>query len=154
MLGAIVGITLTAGTVAGASAYLKATKSNVKIVVDGKQAQLSESPLNVNGRLYLPVRDTANALGYSVQSVTSSKVELKEGVSTNSAPVSPNKESSSSNYTTSLKTVNNLKETYSTNGKLDAEKIRVALDSGTLDVNAVDSVTGNSLLHLVILENN
>ncbi|PIH57173.1 hypothetical protein CS562_22555 [Paenibacillus sp. LK1] len=164
MLGAIVGVVATAGSVAGAATYFKATQSSVKIVVDGTQAKLSDSPLNVNGKLYLPVRDTANALGYSVESVTSSQVSLKEGTSTSQSTTNSNITNgqnssnsitpSSSNNTTTSKKVNNLKETYSTDDKLDAEKLRTALNNGTLDVNSVDSVTGNSLLHLVILENN
>ncbi|WP_256975014.1 stalk domain-containing protein [Paenibacillus amylolyticus] len=160
MLGAIVGVAVTAGSAVGAATYFKATQSNVKIVVDGSQAKLSESPLNVNGKLYLPVRDTANALGYSVQSVTTSQVSLKESAtSSNTTSPSNNNTSgtpsnSTNNNSTSNKKVNNLKETYSTDGKLDAEKIRTALNNGTLDVNSVDSASGNSLLHLVVLENN
>jgi hypothetical protein len=173
MLGAVVGITLTAGTAVGAATYLKATQSNVKIVVDGTQVKLSDSPLNVNGRLYLPVRDTANALGYSVESVTSSKVSLKEGTSasnttTNNGTTSsnngstggqsgtgatnPSNSNSGSSSTTASKKVKNLRETYSTDGKLDAEKIRTALNNGTLDVNAQDSDTMDTLLHFAVLD--
>ncbi|MGV2887918.1 stalk domain-containing protein [Paenibacillus taichungensis] len=165
-LGAIVGITVTAGTAVGAASYLKATQSNVKIVVDGTQAKLSESPLNVNGKLYLPVRDTANAMGYSVESVTSTQVSLKEGTSTsngtNNGSTGSNDSSSgttvtnpsTNNNNSTSKKVKNLKETYSTDDKLDAEKIRTALNIGTLDVNAQDSTDGNSLLHYVVLEDN
>ncbi|WP_405130534.1 stalk domain-containing protein [Paenibacillus sp. FSL H8-0317] len=164
LLGAIVGVTLTGATAVGAATYLKATQSSVKLVVDGTQAKLSDSPLNVNGRLYLPVRDTANAMGYSVESVTKSQVSLKEGVSssdtTNNSSSTGSKtgsaESPSQNTnTTTSKKVNNLKETYSTDGKLDADKIRTALNAGTLDVNAQDSSNGgNTLLMYVIEENN
>lgn len=154
LLGAVVGITLTAGTAVGAASYLKATQSNVKIVVDGSQAKLSESPLNVNGKLYLPVRDTANALGYSVQSVTSSTVSLKEGTSNTSNSSAGNSTATTSNSSTASKKVKNLKETYSTDGKLDASKIRAALDNKTLDLNSVDQDTGNTLLHYTIEENN
>lgn len=158
MLGAIVGIAVTAGSAVGAAAYLKVTQSNVKIVVDGTQAKLSDSPLNVNGKLYLPVRDTANAMGYSVESVTSSQVSLKENTSSssNSASMSnaeANNTTASQNSAASKK-VKNLQETYSTDGKLDAEKIRTALNNGSLDVNTQDSDSLNSLLHYVILENN
>ncbi|RPK29381.1 ankyrin repeat domain-containing protein [Paenibacillus xylanexedens] len=165
-LGMIVGITVTAGTAVGAATYLKATQSNVKIVIDGTQAKLSDSPINVNGRLYLPVRDTANAMGYSVESVTSSQVSLKEGTTvsttTNSGSNGSNNSSSgttvttpsNTNNTSTSKKVNNLKETYSTDGKLNAEKIRTALNDGTLDVNAQDSNDGNTLLHYTIIENN
>lgn len=48
-----------------------------------------------------------------------------------------------------------MKEIYSTDNKLDAEKIRTALNNGTLDVNAQDlSNGGNTLLMYVIEENN
>jgi len=164
MLGAIVGVAVTAGSAVGAATYLKATQSNVKLVVDGSQAKLSESPLNVNGKLYLPVRDTANAMGYSVESVTSSTVSLKEN-STNSSSSTSNSGSTSSTSTNSVnntkpqsttanKKVKNLQETYSTDGKLDTTKIRSALDNKTLDLNAVDQDTGNTLLHYAIEENN
>ncbi|NMI04805.1 hypothetical protein HF638_12510 [Paenibacillus sp. SZ31] len=164
LLGAIVGITFTAGTEIGAATYLKATQSNVKVVVDGTQAKLSDSPLNVNGRLYLPVRETANAMGYTVESVTSSQVSLKEGATssnvTNSGSTSGQSgtvvtaPSNNNTNTTASKKVKNLKETYSTNGKLDADKIRTALNNGTLDVNAQDSETLETLLMLVVKEDN
>ncbi|WP_340032486.1 hypothetical protein NSQ20_11505 [Paenibacillus sp. FSL K6-1122] len=160
MLGAIVGVVATAGSVAGAATYFKATQSSVKIVVDGAQAKLSESPMNINGKLFLPVRDTANAMGYSVESVTSSQVTLKESSassntampSNNSTSTTPN--SSTNTNPTSSKKVNNLKELYSTDDKLDAEKIRTALNNGTLDLNATDESSGDSLLHIVISEDN
>lgn len=157
MLGAVVGVTLTAGTAVGAATYLKATQSNVKLVVDGSQAKLSESPLNVNGRLYLPVRDTANALGYSVESVTSSQVSLKEGVTTSNITTNNGSTGTTTipnTSTTTSKKVKNLKETYSTDGKLDATKIRTALNNGTVDVNAQDSDSGKTLLIFVIEEDN
>ncbi|WP_431785776.1 ankyrin repeat domain-containing protein [Paenibacillus lactis] len=158
LLGMIIGAALTAGSVVGASAYLKATKSNVKLVVDGTQAKLSDSPLNVNGKLYLPVRDTANVLGYSVQSVTSSTVTLKENTTSktnNTGTTSTDSTTNSNaNNSTTSKTVKNLKETYSNDGKLDATKIRTALDNKSLDLNSKDSDTGNTLLHYAILENN
>ncbi|WDQ34981.1 stalk domain-containing protein [Paenibacillus marchantiae] len=167
LLGAVVGITLTTGTAVGATTYLKATQSNVKIVVDGTQAKLSDSPLNVNGRLYLPVRDTANAMGYSVESVTSTQVSLEKGSTTNSttntgstgsqsgSAIVPSQSSDNNTSTTTSKKVKNLRETYSTDEKLDAEKIRTALNNGTLDVNAQDSTNGgNTLLMYVIEEDN
>ncbi|MCP1185101.1 ankyrin repeat domain-containing protein [Paenibacillus sp. 1781tsa1] len=160
MLGAIVGVAVTAGSAVGAATYLKATQSNVKIVVDGAQAKLSESPLNVNGKLYLPVRDTANAMGYSVESVTSSQVSLKDSSASSSSTTPPVNSTSSTpsnstnTNTTASKKVKNLKETYSTDGKLDAEKIRTALNNGTLDVNAQDSTSLQTLLMMAIDENN
>ncbi|MCM3256982.1 stalk domain-containing protein [Paenibacillus lautus] len=169
VLGAFVGVALTSATVVGAASYLKATVYNVNIVVDGKEAKLSDKPLNVNGKTYLPVRDTASALGYGVASVSSSKIELKSGAtpSTGTSTSTPNNSTDNqtvnqtgNNNNTSKPNnskgvyVKNLKETYSTDGKLDATKIREALNSGALDVNSQDEETGNTLLHYVILENN
>lgn len=164
LLGAIVGVTVTAGTAVGAATYLKATQSNVKIVVDGSQAKLSESPMNINGKLYLPVRDTANAMGYSVESVTSSQVSLKEGVSASSTTSngstgnSVNNSNNSNNSTTTNNSggqyVQGLHEKYSTDGKLDAAKVKEAITTQKITVNTQDKDTGNSLMHYVVLENN
>lgn len=164
VLGAFVGVALTSATVVGAASYLKATVYNVKIIVDGKETKLSDKPLNVNGKTYLPVRDTANALGYGVSGVSSTKIELKSGATpsngtnTGSSSNSTGNQTGSNNNTSKPDSkgvyVKNLKETYSTDGKLDATKIREALNSGKLDVNAQDEETGNTLLHYVILENN
>lgn len=164
VLGAFVGVALTSATVVGAASYLKATVYNVKIVVDGKETKLSDKPLNVNGKTYLPVRDTANALGYGVSSVSSSKIELKSGTVPNTETNTVSSSNSTGNQTGSNNNtskpdskgayVKNLKETYSTDGKIDATKIREALNSGNLDVNSQDEENGNTLLHYVILENN
>ncbi|WP_260984587.1 stalk domain-containing protein [Paenibacillus xylanexedens] len=161
MLGAIVGVAVTAGSAVGAATYFKATQSNVKVIVDGTQATLSVSPMNIGGKLYLPVRDTANAMGYSVESVTNSQVSLKESTISSSVATSTTSNSStttvpnnSTNVNTTSKKVKNLKEMYSTDGKLDAEKIRTALNNSTLGVNDQDSDTGKTLLILAIEENN
>ncbi|MCG7377390.1 copper amine oxidase N-terminal domain-containing protein [Paenibacillus sp. ACRSA] len=164
-LGLIVGVAVTAGTAVGAATYLKATQSNVKIVVDGNQAKLSDSPMNIGGRLYLPVRDTANVMGYSVESVTSSQVSLKEGLTASNTAnggstsgqsgtvvTTPSSSNSGSANTTASRKIANLRETYSTNGKLDAEKIRIALNNGALDVNSTDSTNGNNTLLMYVIE--
>ncbi|MCY9517217.1 stalk domain-containing protein [Paenibacillus apiarius] len=152
--GIFIGVALSAGTVVGATTYLKATQSNVKIVVNDTEAKLSNPPVHVNGKLYLPVRDTANALGYSVQSVTRSAVTLKEGISQNTSAQTNESKTKTNSVKKEYQMVKNLKETYSTDGKLDAAKIKEALNNGTLDVNAQDTDTGNTLLMYVILENN
>lgn len=115
--------------------------------------------MNVNGRTYLPVRDTANALGYVVASVSSSKIELKSGATKTSSNNTSDKTGSTNNTSKPSDSkgevyVKNLRETYSIDGKLDATRIREALNNGSLDVNAQDEGTGNTLLHYVILENN
>ncbi|MBN3522249.1 hypothetical protein JSQ80_00015 [Paenibacillus apiarius] len=128
---------------------------NIKVVVGENQAKLSDSPLNVNGKTYLPLRDTASALGYSVQSVTSSEITLKEKTKVNTEKEQKNKAKNDKTKTT-IQTVKmkNLKETYSTDGKLDAAKLKEALNDGTLDVNAQDADTGITLMHYVVLEDN
>ncbi|MFW5433175.1 stalk domain-containing protein [Paenibacillus apiarius] len=152
--GIFIGVALSAGTVVGATTYLKATQSNVKLVVNETEAKLSNPPVHVNGKLYLPVRDTANALGYSVQSVTHSTVTLKEGISQNTSAQTNDSKAKENIQKKENQMVKNLKETYSTDGKLDAAKIKEALNNATLNVNAQDTDTGNTLLMYVILEDN
>nr|WP_240463821.1 stalk domain-containing protein [Paenibacillus apiarius] len=154
-MGLLVGAILTAGTAVGAATFYKATPMNIKVVVGENQAKLSDSPLNVNGKTYLPLRDTASALGYSVQSVTSSEITLKEKTKVNTEKEQKNKAKNDKTKTT-IQTVKmkNLKETYSTDGKLDAAKLKEALNDGTLDVNAQDADTGITLMHYVVLEDN
>ncbi|MFW5433178.1 stalk domain-containing protein [Paenibacillus apiarius] len=155
LLGLFVGAILTAGTAVGAATFYKATPMNIKVVVGENQAKLSDSPLNVNGKTYLPLRDTASALGYSVQSVTSSEITLKEKANVDKEKVQKNTAKNDKTKTT-IKTVKmkNLKETYSADGKLDAAKLKEALNDGTLDVNAQDADTGMTLMHYVVLEDN
>lgn len=164
VLGVVAGGVLFSGVAVGAANYLKASIYNVKIVVDNKEAKLSDQPLNVNGKTYLPLRDTANALGYGVSSVTSSKIELKSGGATISIPSNPNTGSASTNNNNGStltkpsngkgEYVRDLKTKYSTDEKLDAAKLKIAIDSGEITVNAQDEATGDSLLQMVIKENN
>ncbi|MFW5433181.1 ankyrin repeat domain-containing protein [Paenibacillus apiarius] len=155
LLGLLVGAILTAGTAVGAATFYKAMPMNITVVVGENQAKLSDSPLNVNGKTYLPLRDTASALGYSVQSVTSSEITLKEKANVDKEKVQKNTAKNDKTKTT-IKTVKmkNLKETYSADGKLDAAKLKEALNDGTLDVNAQDADTGMTLMHYVVLEDN
>jgi len=156
LLGVVIGATLTSATAVGAANYLKANIYNVKIVVDNKEAKLTDQPLNVNGRTYLPLRDTANALGYGVSSVTSSKIELKSDGST------PATSSTSTTDKTTTSTTNNAKGEYvkdlenkfSSDGKIDANKVKLAIAAGEISVNAQDEATGNSLLHYAVLQDN
>ncbi|OMD78247.1 ankyrin repeat domain-containing protein [Paenibacillus odorifer] len=152
-LGLIVGITLTAGTAVGAATYLKATPKTVKIVVGSNQK--SVEAMNVQNKLYVPVRDAGDSFGYSVSGVTSSTVTFAEGVTTNSAGTGTN---AGNENTSSTKAggeyVQDLHKKYSTDGKLDAEKIKAALAAKEITINVQDKETGNSLLHYVVLEDN
>jgi hypothetical protein len=153
-LGLVVGITLTAGTTIGAANFLKATPKTVSIVVGSNKA--SVSAMNVNEKLYIPVRDAATSFGYSVSGVTSTTVTFAEGktaVTTNSGIAST---TTGNTVTTQAEGqyVDKLHDKYSTDGKLDANKVKMGIAAGEITVNSQDAETGNSLMHFVVLESN
>ncbi|ASA22768.1 ankyrin repeat domain-containing protein [Paenibacillus donghaensis] len=151
-LGLIVGVTLTAGTAVGAATYLKAIPKTVKIVVGNNQS--SVEAMNVNNKLYVPVRDAGNSFGYSVAGVTSSAVTFKEGATTTAKSGDATKNVSTATTKTGGEYVQGLHDKYSTEGKLDANKIKVGIAAGEITANSIDKETGNSLLHFVVLEDN
>ncbi|ODA08125.1 stalk domain-containing protein [Paenibacillus polymyxa] len=157
LVGAIVGVAVTLSGAAGASTYLKATLTPTKIIVDGEQAKLSDSPINVNGKAYLPLRDTASAMGYNVASASGSKIELVKGNGTTSAPsstLSATTTTKSEPATTAVKSGGKTfnVDQYTKGDKLDSEKIAAAIASGELTINSQDS-NGDSILHWVIRKN-
>lgn len=160
LLGTIVGITLTAGTAVGAATILKATPKTVKIVVGSNQK--SVEAMNVQNKLYVPVRDAGDSFGYSVSGVTSSTVTFNQGVKTgNTTPADNKSNTSTTNSPTNTKPekagtelVDRLHDKYSTDGKLDANKVKAGIAAKEITVNAQNKEDGNSLLHYVVLENN
>ncbi|MEK4207161.1 hypothetical protein [Paenibacillus sp. FSL R10-2788] len=155
-LGLIVGITLTAGTAVGAATYLKATPKKVNIVVGSSQK--SVEAMNVNEKLYVPVRDAGDSFGYTVSGVTSSTVTFTEGVTTKAVGTGTTTNNTSTNNTkpenAGAELVEGLRDKYSTDGKLDAAKIKAGIAAKEITVNAQNKEDGNSLLHYVILEDN
>ena len=158
LAGAIFGVAVAVSGVAGASTYLKATLTPTKIIVDGEQAKLSDSPINVNGKAYLPLRDTASAMGYNVASASGGKIELVKSNGTVSTPSSTPSATTTTNSepaTTAVKqggkTFN--VEQYTKGDKLDSEKIAAAIASGELTINSQDAATGKSLLMYVVEKN-
>lgn len=164
-LGLVAGITLTAGTTIGAANYLKATPKTVKVVVGNTQK--SVEAMNVQNKLYVPVREAGVSFGYSVSGVTSSTVTFaenkaigtKEGTGTSKGSTDTTKGSTTSNNAAPAKNtggeyVQGLHDKYSTDGKLDANKVKAGIAAGEITVNAQDKETGNSLLNYVILEDN
>ncbi|MEJ3719109.1 stalk domain-containing protein [Paenibacillus polymyxa] len=157
LAGAIFGVAVAVSGVAGASTYLKATLTPTKIIVDGEQAKLSDSPINVNGKAYLPLRDTASAMGYNVASASGGKIEL---VKSNGAIPTPSSTPSATTTTKSESATTAVKqggktfnvEQYSKGDKLDSEKIAAAIASGELTINSQDA-NGDSILHWVIRKN-
>lgn len=150
LMGAVVGVTLTAGTTIGAANYLKATQQTVKIVVGSNQS--SVSAVNVNNKLYIPVRDAGNTFGYSVSGVTSSTVTFAEGAT--KPVISEIKKGSTASTQVGGEYVQGLHEKYSTDGKLDAAKVKAGIAAKEISINAQDKETGLSLLQYVIKENN
>ncbi|MET3209895.1 UNVERIFIED_CONTAM: hypothetical protein ABIC26_002843 [Paenibacillus sp. PvR008] len=157
LAGAIFGVAVTVSGVAGASTYLKATLTPTKIIVDGEQAKLSDSPINVNGKAYLPLRDTASAMGYNVASASGGKIELVKSngtVSTPSSTPSATTTTKSEPATTAVKSGGKTfnVDQYTKGDKLDSEKIAAAIASGELTINSQDA-NGDSILHWVIRKN-
>ncbi|MEC4565327.1 stalk domain-containing protein [Paenibacillus sp. CMAA1739] len=157
LAGAIFGVAVAVSGVAGASTYLKATLTPTKIIVDGEQAKLSDSPINVNGKAYLPLRDTASAMGYNVASASGGTIELVKSNGTTPAPSSTpsattttKSEPATSAVKQGGKTFN--VEQYTKGDKLDSEKIAAAIASGELTINSQDA-NGDSILHWVIRKN-
>ncbi|MDN4084853.1 stalk domain-containing protein [Paenibacillus polymyxa] len=157
LAGAIFGVAVAVSGVAGASTYLKATLTPTKIIVDGEQAKLSDSPINVNGKAYLPLRDTASAMGYNVASASGAKIEL---VKSNGATPAPSSTPSATTTTKSESPTTAVKsggktfnvDQYTKGDKLDSEKIAAAIASGELTINSQDA-NGDSILHWVIRKN-
>ncbi|QNR65538.1 hypothetical protein IAQ67_16785 [Paenibacillus peoriae] len=157
LAGAIFGVAVAVSGVAGASTYLKATLTPTKIIVDGEQAKLSDSPINVNGKAYLPLRDTASAMGYNVASASGGKIELVKSNGTTPAPSSTPSAATNTKSepaTTAVKQGGKIfnVEQYAKGDKLDSEKIAAAIASGELTINSQDA-NGDSILHWVIRKN-
>ncbi|KZE65174.1 hypothetical protein AV545_04420 [Paenibacillus jamilae] len=157
LAGTIFGVAVAVSGVAGASTYLKATLTPTKIVVNGQEAKLNDSPVNVNGKAYLPLRDTASAMGYNVASASGAKIEL---VKSNGATPAPSSTPSATTTTKSEPATTAVKQggktfnvdQYTKGDKLDSEKIAAAIASGELTINSQDA-NGDSILHWVIRKN-
>lgn len=159
VIGLGTGILLTASVSVGASNFVKATLLDTKVIVNGVEAKLNDQPISVNGRSYLPVRDTASAMGYSVKSANSSKIELVEGVTSQliQSTATTSTQSTEANATKTTTTNKGVK-TFDVNqflkgDKLDSEKIAQAIASNELTINSQDAATGKSLLMYVVEKN-
>jgi hypothetical protein len=149
LLGTLVGVALTCSTVVGAANYLKATAKDVKLTVGNKVT--SVSAVNVNNKLYIPVRDSGEAFGFHVADVTSSAVTFKEK---NSSTTTSNSATSTSSKNQGDNYVTGLEKNYSVDGKINAEKVALGIASGELTINSADADSGNSLIHYAVLQDN
>ncbi|WP_098741708.1 stalk domain-containing protein [Paenibacillus sp. EZ-K15] len=152
-LGAIVGVALTAGTVVGAAVYLKAVPSHSKILVNGSEAKLTESPVVIQNKLYVPVRDFSEALGYQVGSVGADQIGIIPKSSNGEAiPVGPTTPSESEGAPAQERPlVKNLGKLIEVNGELNMQKIYIVIAAGEAKLYSQDEATGNGLLHYLIL---
>jgi hypothetical protein len=83
IIGAVVGATLMFSTQAFAAIgeKIEAIYAEFKLIVNGKEIVLDETPIVVNGNSYLPVRSLSNMLGYDVTYRADSRtIELRNGV--------------------------------------------------------------------------
>ncbi|EGG34017.1 stalk domain-containing protein [Paenibacillus sp. HGF5] len=153
-LGAIVGVSLTAGTAVGAAVYLKAFPSQSKIVVNGSEARLSDSPVVIQNKLYVPVRDFSEALGYRVGSVGPEGIGIIPQSSNGEAiPVGPTAPSESEGAPAHERhLVKNLGKLIEVNGELNMQKIYIVIAAGEARLYSQDETTGNGLLHYLILD--
>ena len=64
----VIGMMLGAATIsAAAPSTVQAVITNLKIIVNGEEQKLANSPVVVNGTTYLPVRDTAGIFDADIQ---------------------------------------------------------------------------------------
>ncbi|AUO05283.1 hypothetical protein C0638_01200 [Paenibacillus sp. lzh-N1] len=151
------GVILTASASVGASNFVKAKLTpDTKIVVNGQQAKLNDSPISVNGKAYLPLRDVSSAMGYSVKSASGSKIELvQDGTNSSKSTATTQSTKVDTASTTAVKqggkTFN--VEQFLKGDKLDSEKIAAAIASGELTINSQEAATGKSLLMYAIEKN-
>lgn len=155
VLGTAFGLALSVGSVAvAANTDLVAKIAGYSIKVNGKQQALTNKPVVINGSTYLPLRETANIVGYSVTlNGTTISLDSKSGTSTSNPTQSTNKGNTTEGKA-KVTFVKDLESKYSTNGKLDPDKLKVGLAAGEITVNSQDEDTGLSLLQYVIKEDN
>ena len=94
VLGIIIGS--ASSTFAAVGDSITAIFSDANIKIEGQEVRLESSPANINGSLYLPLRETANLLGYDVTYKADSKtVEFTEGSEVKSLDTTTTREDSS-----------------------------------------------------------
>ncbi|GMX64373.1 hypothetical protein Elgi_36420 [Paenibacillus elgii] len=158
--GVLVGaVVATAGSaLAAQNETISATFAEFNILVNGKQASLSDKPVVIEGSSYLPVRAISNTLGYQVQyngesrtiSLANDGNKYLKTDDSNAQPagkVEENKQVSNGNF------VQDLKGKYSKEGKLNLDLIKAAIDKKEIQLNTQDEETGNSLVFYAIIEN-
>lgn len=154
--GVIVGVLVATGTSVYAANQITGVFADFNVLVNGNKVSLEQEPLVVDGSTYLKVREVSEMLGYDVQYENASRtISLSnDGKKYLASDDSGKGELMEEKTVIEGKYINDLAAKYSEDGKLSADKIRTAIENGTLDVNSQDEETGDSLFILAIKENN
>lgn len=81
VIGFICGAIFFSGVSYAASGKLTATIASYKVYVNGKEQNLKNKPVVIDGITYLPVREVSNALGYNV-TLNKGNIMLDNGTAT------------------------------------------------------------------------
>ncbi|MCM3274157.1 stalk domain-containing protein [Paenibacillus elgii] len=159
--GVLVGaVVATAGSaLAAQNETISATFAEFNILVNGKQASLSDKPVVIEGSSYLPVRSISNTLGYQVQYDGESRTislanDGNKYLKTDESNAQPAGKVEDNKVVINGSVVKDLKGKYSKEGKLNLDLIKAAIDKKELQLNTQDEETGNSLVFYAIIENN
>jgi hypothetical protein len=157
LIGLLVGIALSFSSVAFANnEEVKGIFASFRILINGKEIQLEQQPLVIDGSTYLPLRKISELFGYEVQYEDSTRTI---SLSNDGKKYLSNldKEEYSNLQSQDQPTnhfVLDLKNKYSSNGKLNLDLIKEGIEKKELTLNSQDEETGDSLLILSIRENN
>lgn len=166
IVGLITGSLLMIGGTAVASNVIEAKLYNAKIVVNGQVVALADSPINANGRTYLPVRALSEAIGYEVDfDGTNKVVTLSNGnVTTNNTNGNQTTNEQKETTTTKPSTPSSKGDDVLIEGLLekaikysegdkkdihDMDAIKQMIEVDGINVNAKDKATGMSLTAIV-----
>ncbi|GIP32601.1 stalk domain-containing protein [Paenibacillus sp. J2TS4] len=154
--GVIVGALVATGTSVYAASQITGMFADFNVLVNGNKVSLEQEPLVVDGSTYLKVREISEMLGYEVQYENVSRtISLSnDGKKYLTNDDSGKGELMEEKSVVEGKYIKDLATKYSEDGKLNAEKIKTAIENGILDVNSQDEETGDSLFILAIKENN
>lgn len=155
IMGVIVGAALTAtsSVLANSEAATAVTAfiSDMKVVINGQNVELTDKPLIQDGKSYLPVRSVAEILGYNVDY----NAETHTAILSNNGDTTPvlNNEQAVTSQEGSGSLKKNLIENFLVDGKLDVSKVKEGIESGTFGINDQDASTGETLLIRAVKEN-
>lgn len=135
----------------GASKTVTAVLGSYSIFVNGEKVQINAQPVNINGSVFVPLRALGEMFKYQVEYEAKTKGIYLSNNGEKYVNNIPSQESKSEKV---VMKIENLKEKYSLNGKLNFEQIKKDIQDGKLDKDSQDAETGDTLVILAIKENN